>query len=73
MTEATESIRVSGVIATEVWDLDASLALGARQVELARETGALVQLQFALNFLANNEMLAGELAAAYDAKLTVRP
>ncbi|TWP48531.1 AAA family ATPase [Lentzea tibetensis] len=56
--------RASGVIATEVWDFDAGRALAAHQVRLARDTGALVQLQVALNFLATNELLAGELAAA---------
>ena len=33
-------------------------------MQRARETGALVQLQFALNFLASNLLLAGELSAA---------
>jgi hypothetical protein len=56
--------RASGIIATEVWDFESGHALAARQVQLARESGALVQLQFALNFLANNELLAGDLAAA---------
>jgi hypothetical protein len=36
----------------------------ARQAQLARDTGALVHLQFALNFLARTHILAGELAAA---------
>jgi len=56
--------RASGIVATEVWDFDAGQALAARQVELARKAGALVQLQFALNFLANNNLLAGELTEA---------
>ena len=56
--------RAGGIIATEVWDFDAGYALATRQVRLARDAGALVQLQFALNFLANNELLAGNLTAA---------
>ena len=56
--------RAGGIIATEVWDFDAGYALATRQVRLARDTGALVQLQFALNFLANNELFAGNLTAA---------
>jgi DNA-binding CsgD family transcriptional regulator len=56
--------RATGIIATEVWDFDASRAFGEHQVELARSTGALVQLQFALNFLASNYLLAGEISAA---------
>ena len=38
--------------------------LAARQVQSARETGALGHLQFALSFLARSHMLAGELTAA---------
>jgi DNA-binding CsgD family transcriptional regulator len=56
--------RVSGIIAVEVWDFDAGYELATRQVRLARATGALLQLQFALNFLANFEELAGNLDEA---------
>ncbi len=52
------------IIATEVWDFGAGRALAERHVRLAREAGALVQLQFALNLLASNLMLAGDLTAA---------
>ena len=38
--------------------------LAARQVQLARDAGALVHLQFALSFLARSHMLAGDLTAA---------
>jgi len=38
--------------------------LATRQVQLAREAGALVHLQFALSFLARSHMLAGDLTAA---------
>ena len=44
-----------GIVAIEVWDHEAALELAARQERTARATGALVQLQFALNFRA--EML----------------
>ena len=56
--------RFAGIIAIEVWDLDAGLAFADRQVRVARDEGALVQLQFALNFLANNLLLAGETRTA---------
>jgi DNA-binding CsgD family transcriptional regulator len=56
--------RAGGIIATELWEFDSLRVLGERQVQRARETGALVQLQFALNFLASNLLLAGELSAA---------
>lgn len=56
--------RAGGIVAAELGDFDAARALATRQVQLARDTGALVQLQFALNFLANNELFAGELAMA---------
>jgi DNA-binding CsgD family transcriptional regulator len=53
--------RASDVVAMELWDADSLYALAARQVQFARDTGALVQLQFALNFLASIHLLAGEL------------
>jgi DNA-binding CsgD family transcriptional regulator len=56
--------RAAGIIANEVWDYDAGRMLAERQVRVAREAGALVQLQFALNFLANRLVLEGELEAA---------
>jgi DNA-binding CsgD family transcriptional regulator len=56
--------RVSSIVATEVWDFEAGRAFAERQVRLARDSGALVQLQFALNVLASVEMLAGNLSAA---------
>jgi DNA-binding CsgD family transcriptional regulator len=52
--------RVAGIIATETWDYQTGFALAEQQVRLARESGALVQLQFALNFLANNVVLTGD-------------
>jgi DNA-binding CsgD family transcriptional regulator len=56
--------RAGGIIASEACDFAAARDLATRQVQLARDTGALVHLQFALNFLANNQLLAGDVAAA---------
>jgi DNA-binding CsgD family transcriptional regulator/tetratricopeptide (TPR) repeat protein len=56
--------RNSNIVALELWDEDAFYLLAARQVEVARDTGALGHLQFSLSFLARSHMLAGELAAA---------
>jgi len=56
--------RLAGLIAIEVWDYEAGLALAERQVRVARESGALVQLQFALNFLANHVIVTGDLRGA---------
>jgi DNA-binding CsgD family transcriptional regulator len=56
--------RATGMIALELWDADAWHTLSSRQVQVARDAGALVQLQFALNFFARSRMAAGELAAA---------
>jgi DNA-binding CsgD family transcriptional regulator/tetratricopeptide (TPR) repeat protein len=54
----------SGLIAVELWDFESWHALTAGQVQAARDTGAFVHLQFALNLLAIADLLAGELAAA---------
>jgi DNA-binding CsgD family transcriptional regulator len=56
--------RAAGIIATEAWDYETGRALAERQVAVARDSGALVQLQFALNFLANNVVLTGDIRAA---------
>jgi DNA-binding CsgD family transcriptional regulator len=56
--------RASGIIALELWDADSWHALAARQVQVAREAGALVHLQFALNFLARSHIHGGELVTA---------
>ncbi len=56
--------RDGNVVALEIWDDEALHRLAARQVQVAREAGALVHLQFALSFLARSHMLAGDLAAA---------
>ena len=57
-------VPASDVIALELWDAESWHALAARQVRFARDTGALVHLQFALNFLAWTHLLAGELTTA---------
>ena len=56
--------RASGIIALELWESDTALELAVQQDRMARESGALVQLQFALNFRANLQTLTGDLAAA---------
>jgi DNA-binding CsgD family transcriptional regulator len=56
--------RIGQIIALELWDFESWYALAGRQALLARSTGALVQLQFALNYLARAHLLAGDLATA---------
>jgi DNA-binding CsgD family transcriptional regulator len=51
------------LVARELWDFESWHALAARQVQVARDAGALVQLQFALSFLGLHHLLAGELGA----------
>jgi DNA-binding CsgD family transcriptional regulator/tetratricopeptide (TPR) repeat protein len=58
------SNRTSAAIASELWDADSWSALATRQVQFARDTGALVHLQYALNFLAVTHLVAGELTTA---------
>jgi DNA-binding CsgD family transcriptional regulator len=54
----------SSIVVLELWDDRSSYALAARLVQVARDTGVLVHLQFALDFLARTHLRAGELAAA---------
>jgi DNA-binding CsgD family transcriptional regulator len=56
--------RNGNIVALEMWDAEALHLLAARQVQLARDTGALGHLQFSLSFLARSQMLAGELTEA---------
>jgi DNA-binding CsgD family transcriptional regulator len=56
--------RAGNMVAVELWDAESWHALAARQVQLARDTGALVHLQYALNLLAITHLLAGELTVA---------
>jgi DNA-binding CsgD family transcriptional regulator len=61
---SASSARNSNIVALEMWDDAAVHRLAARQVQVARDAGALVHLQFALSFLARSHMLAGDLTAA---------
>jgi DNA-binding CsgD family transcriptional regulator len=61
---SVSSGRNSNMVALEMWDDEALHLLAARQVQVARDTGALGHLPFALSFLARSHMLAGELTAA---------
>jgi DNA-binding CsgD family transcriptional regulator len=54
----------TGYVATELWDFAAGRMVAELLVRRARDTGALVQLQFAVNELAVNDMLAGRLTDA---------
>jgi DNA-binding CsgD family transcriptional regulator len=56
--------RIGGAVALEAWDFDAAFVLAQQQVAVARASGALVQLQFVLNFEANNVVLTGDLESA---------
>ena len=56
--------RAGITIALELWDAESWHDLAARQVQFARDTGALVQLQVGLNLLAWTQLPAGELATA---------
>ncbi|GAA1566158.1 LuxR family transcriptional regulator [Kribbella karoonensis] len=56
--------RASGIVAIDLWDLDTALELAARHERAARDSGALVQLQWALNFRANVVSMTGDLTAA---------
>jgi DNA-binding CsgD family transcriptional regulator len=52
------------LVALELWDAESWHALVTAQARFARDTGALVQLQYALNSLAAAHLFAGELTAA---------
>jgi DNA-binding CsgD family transcriptional regulator len=56
---------VTTLAALELWDAESWFSLVAGPAaEVARDAGALVQLQFTLNFLAVPHLVAGELSAA---------
>jgi DNA-binding CsgD family transcriptional regulator len=61
---SVSTTRNANIVALEMWDDEALHLLAASQVQVARETGALLHLQFGLSFLARSQMLAGELTAA---------
>ena len=52
------------IAAEELWDDEAWLELASSQVELARETGTLLLLPYALDYLAGVHTQAGELSVA---------
>ena len=52
------------LIAVDLWDDGSWQTVATAQVRFARETGALVHLQFALSYLAGAYVVAGDLAAA---------
>jgi DNA-binding CsgD family transcriptional regulator len=54
----------ASMIAGELWDFESWHALAALQVQAARDTGALIHLQLALNFLGLHHLLASDLAEA---------
>ena len=57
-------LRAGGIVAGELWDDDARHILADRQADVARNAGALVQLQYALSFVAWTHLDAGDVAAA---------
>jgi DNA-binding CsgD family transcriptional regulator len=56
--------RAGAIVALELWDAESWHALAAVQAQFARDTGALVHLQYALNFLAMSHLFAGDLTTA---------
>ena len=52
------------IVALELWDDEAITLLEARQLQVARDTGAFGHVQFALGFVARNQILAGDLTEA---------
>jgi DNA-binding CsgD family transcriptional regulator len=56
--------RASALVALELWDAECWHALAAVQAQVARDMGALVHLQYALNFLAAAHLFAGDLTTA---------
>jgi DNA-binding CsgD family transcriptional regulator len=56
--------RAGAIVALELWDAESWHALAAVQAQFARDTGATVHLQYALNFLAMAHLFAGELTTA---------
>jgi DNA-binding CsgD family transcriptional regulator len=56
--------RAFSLAALELWDAESAHAVAAVQAQFARDTGAPVHLQYALNFLATTHLLAGELTTA---------
>src|SRR5262249_32280184 len=59
-----EGLRWGWIASTVLWDEDASRAIMARQVQLARDTGALDQLPTGLVALAMSDAWRGDFRAA---------
>jgi DNA-binding CsgD family transcriptional regulator len=57
-------MRGGGMVVSDLWDDAARQLLAARQVDVARQAGALVRLQYGLNFLAWTSVDDGDLTAA---------
>ncbi|TCO37642.1 regulatory LuxR family protein [Kribbella antiqua] len=55
---------LAGIAAANVWDDSAWTALASRHLELARESGALIALQFALNSVVYPHLFNGDLVGA---------
>jgi DNA-binding CsgD family transcriptional regulator len=56
--------RAGAITALELWDAESAHTLAARLVQVARDSGAVARLQFALNTLAWTHLAAGELTTA---------
>jgi DNA-binding CsgD family transcriptional regulator len=56
--------RAGAIVALELWNAESWHALAAVQAQFARDVGALVHLQYALNFLAMAHLFAGDLTTA---------
>jgi DNA-binding CsgD family transcriptional regulator len=56
--------RAGALVALELWDAESWHPLAVRQAQFARDTGALVHLQLALNMLARSHLFAGEFTTA---------
>ena len=56
--------RIFQMVAMDLWDDESWHALATGHVDLARGTGAIMHLTFALNYLARIQILAGNLVAA---------
>jgi DNA-binding CsgD family transcriptional regulator len=54
----------SVIVALELWDDESSYTVAGRLTQLARDRGALVHLQFALDYLARAHLSAGDLTTA---------
>lgn len=56
--------RIGGILAVELWDIELAQELAERHALVARRSGALVHLQYALNFGGWIRLVAGDLVAA---------